>query len=316
MLVANTTLLHLYKMEQKSLRLTVVVPTYKRPDDLVRCIANLKSQLRSPDQIIVVAHESDQTSIELVREEIHKWDKLLLMSTAEKSVVRAMYKGLLAADGDVVAFIDDDTAPTANWSSRIMQYFENDDTIGGVGGRDRIVPLIKYNLPMAKSIGIIRWWGHLDGEHHRGCMDARDVDFLKGANMAFRRHLLMNLEWPMMLRGGGAETHHEIYICLRIKAINRRIIYDPEIIVDHFISERKAGINRGLSSAAEYRVDNYNLAVALQILPVRKKIVCSMYVMFRYISGAVREFVLRGNIRGATARLAGADEFVRALMIK
>ena len=41
------------------MRMSVLVPSYKRPQDLVRCLAGLARQKRAADQVVVVARRTD-----------------------------------------------------------------------------------------------------------------------------------------------------------------------------------------------------------------------------------------------------------------
>lgn len=44
------------------MKLTVLVPTYRRPDDLSRCLSALLRQQRTPDEIVVVARADDEAT--------------------------------------------------------------------------------------------------------------------------------------------------------------------------------------------------------------------------------------------------------------
>jgi glycosyltransferase involved in cell wall biosynthesis len=41
------------------MKVTVLVPTFRRPGDLARCLAALQQQLRAPDEVVVVARPDD-----------------------------------------------------------------------------------------------------------------------------------------------------------------------------------------------------------------------------------------------------------------
>ena len=49
------------------MRMSVLVPSYKRPQDLVRCLAGLARQKRAADQVVVVARRTDDETIDAVR---------------------------------------------------------------------------------------------------------------------------------------------------------------------------------------------------------------------------------------------------------
>ncbi|MGF6982009.1 GT2 family glycosyltransferase [Paraburkholderia atlantica] len=50
------------------MKLTVLVPTYRRPADLARCLAALERQSRAPDEVIVVARVDDDATHACLRD--------------------------------------------------------------------------------------------------------------------------------------------------------------------------------------------------------------------------------------------------------
>ena len=44
------------------MKITVLVPTYRRPQDLARCLAALQKQERVPDEVVVVARPDDEAT--------------------------------------------------------------------------------------------------------------------------------------------------------------------------------------------------------------------------------------------------------------
>ena len=179
-----------------NMSLSVVVPTYRRPEDLVRCLEALKKQSRSADEVLVVARKTD----------IDTWTKLqqfnpgpLPLKTLGVTVpgsVAALNTALDAVKGEIIVFTDDDAAPHTDWLARIEAHFSADDQIGGVGGRDWIhvngKPLCGRPC---KIVGKLQWFGRTIGNHHQGEGPPREVDILKGVNMSFRRTAIAHLRF-------------------------------------------------------------------------------------------------------------------------
>ncbi len=44
--------------------LSVIVPTYRRPDEVIRCLKALENQNRLPDQVVVTVRPDDTASLE------------------------------------------------------------------------------------------------------------------------------------------------------------------------------------------------------------------------------------------------------------
>jgi hypothetical protein len=53
--------------------------------------------------------------------------------------------------------------------------------------------------------------------------------------MSVRRNLL---QFPVGLRGEGAQVFHELAICLAVADLGQKVVYDPRAQVDHYPGER------------------------------------------------------------------------------
>src|SRR5438105_12058279 len=110
------------------LSLSVVVCTHNRPEDLSRCLEAL-SRLEENVEVIVVDSASEVPCRDLVEQ-----FGFTYVREDEPGLSRARNRGASAASGDVVAFVDDDAAPRADWGRRIVAPFAADSGIGCVGG--------------------------------------------------------------------------------------------------------------------------------------------------------------------------------------
>jgi cellulose synthase/poly-beta-1,6-N-acetylglucosamine synthase-like glycosyltransferase len=219
------------------MRITVVVPSYRRPAELARCLAGLAMQDRPPDEVLVVARIGDDETLGLF-EAAAPGAALRCVTVDEEGVVSSLNAGLAGARGDIVAITDDDAVPRADWLQRIESMLAADDGVGAVGGRDWVRldgDLLDGEKPV---VGRVRWFGRVVGNHHLGAGPAREVQLLKGANMAVRRAALDGITIDMGLRGNGAQPHWEIDLCLRLRRAGWRLVYDPAVAVDHLPAER------------------------------------------------------------------------------
>lgn len=224
--------------EPHEVAVDVVVPTYRRPADLARCLSAIGAQTRSASQIIVVAREDDVESHEVVRAAAEH-HPCLRLTVGEPGVIAAMSSGVAATTAPIVAFTDDDAAPHRDWLARLLGHFQ-DPTVGAVGGRDVIAGQTE---PRLAEVGVFRPSGRLIGNHHLGTGSARDVDVLKGVNMAFRADALA-LPAPGVLRGSGAQVDFEVLCCSYVRQHGSRVVYDPSILVDHEGAPREGADQR------------------------------------------------------------------------
>jgi GT2 family glycosyltransferase len=216
---------------------SVLIPTWRRPAELSRCLAALAAQTRTPDEVIVVARSEDRETWELLERDV-SGAPVRGLAVAEAGVVPSLNGGIVEASGEIVAITDDDAAPRPDWLERIERALLADPSVGGVGGRDWVHHGDEVLDGEEAVVGKVRWFGSVVGNHHLGAGPARDVDLLKGANMAFRAQALRGVTIDEGLRGSGAQVHWEIDLCLAVQQAGWRLVYDPEIAVDHFPAQR------------------------------------------------------------------------------
>jgi GT2 family glycosyltransferase len=250
--------------------LSVIIASYRRSGSLLRCLEGLRAQTRPPDEVIVVTNPSDPATAADVSDLAVAWPWLRSVQAQRDGSVAAYNCGLAAARAPLVAYVDDDAVPEPDWIERIVRTFAQDQRIAGVGGRDIILdgrqhtlPTRRGGSPVALRVGLIQWFGRMIANHHLGSGQARDVDVLKGVNMAFRRTAIAAHGFDERLRGTGAQIHSEVSICLPLRRRGLRIVYDPNIVVRHYPAPRPAGDHRGAFDAEVAAAAAHNEALGI-----------------------------------------------------
>ncbi|WP_295617185.1 glycosyltransferase family 2 protein [Chamaesiphon sp. GL140_3_metabinner_50] len=219
------------------LNITVVVPTYRRPIDLARCLTALQQQSRPAHEVIVIVRDTDFATWDFLRG-CQPAVPLQTATVKVPGVIAAMNLGLEQAHGEIIAFTDDDAAPHPDWLERIERHYLANDRVGGVGGRDWVREGGKLLDDARSIVGKVQWFGRTIGNHHLGVGAAREVDILKGVNMSWRRMAIAHLRFDDRLQGSGAQAHFEIAFSLAVRRAGWSIIYDPLVAVDHYPAER------------------------------------------------------------------------------
>jgi glycosyltransferase involved in cell wall biosynthesis len=220
------------------MKISVIVPTYRRPNDLTRCLEAIKQQARPADELLVVVRDTDAETWTFLEGIDLNSLRLQVLTVRVSGVVAAMNIGLDLASGELVAFTDDDAAPHSDWLERIERYFLSDPRIGGVGGRDWVYHGVQLEDGAREVVGKLQWHGRVIGNHHIGVGYPREVDVLKGVNMSFRRSAIAAQRFDGRMRGTGAQVHFELEFCLSLRKAGWKLIYDPLIAVDHYRGER------------------------------------------------------------------------------
>jgi glycosyltransferase involved in cell wall biosynthesis len=112
--------------------ISVVIPTYRRPELLIKCLNALSNQHFDTDkmELIVVSDGHDQATKNLMS----KFPNVRYLTTAGKSgPATARNYGWLQAKGKLIAFTDDDCIPDNGWISSFVAHAGNDELLAMTG---------------------------------------------------------------------------------------------------------------------------------------------------------------------------------------
>jgi GT2 family glycosyltransferase len=240
-------------------RFSVIVSTYRRPDSLKQTIASLREQSLAPAQIVVSAWEGDAETIAGVRSD----PAITLVLSADNTITTKENAGIAAATGDILCFIDDDAVARPDWLRRIAVHYA-DPAVVAVGGRDAVHHPEGVDDRPADVVGRVRWFGRVTANHHLRAAGPRPVAFLKGCNMSFRRSALAGVDPDLE---GEVPYGFEIDLGLSATRQGGRIVYDPEVLVDHYPS---SDMNAHLPELARVLNHNQTYILLKHFGPVRR----------------------------------------------
>ncbi|PZV18483.1 MAG: glycosyl transferase family A [Leptolyngbya sp.] len=275
--------------------ITVLVPTYRRPHDLLRCLKALAQQTRPIDQLIVAIRDIDTETWEALQTVSHLKLPLQTVEVTVPGLVAAMNAGLSALKGDILTITDDDSVPHPDWIERIEKHFLADDQIGGVGGRDYVYHGEILEDGAATVVGKLSWFGRAIGNHHIGVDEICEVDILKGVNMSFRQAAIKNLKFDERMRGTGAQVHYEFAFSLTVQKQGWKLIYDPKVAVDHYPAQRFDEDQRHTfnTMALTNAVHNETISVLEYLSPIQRIV----FLLWSLIIGTQQSFGLLQCLR-------------------
>jgi cellulose synthase/poly-beta-1,6-N-acetylglucosamine synthase-like glycosyltransferase len=238
-------------------RISVVVPSYRRPVDLAACLEALAQQSMPPYEVLVVLRPDDaEGQACAARARV----RLEVVTVNRPGQVAALNQGCLASRGDIIAITDDDARPRPDWVAAIAARFATDSRIGAVGGRDVVHARGRIHGCDADVVGRVYWWGRRVGNHH--CQSVlQDVDFVKGVNMALRASA--RRPFDERLWGAGSQICNDMEATWSIRRRGWRVVYDPAVMVDHHVAERLDEDKRGAPSIAAEQNEQHNEVCAL-----------------------------------------------------
>lgn len=218
----------------RSRKVSVVINTCNRGHVLPRCLASLQEQtFRNFEVIVVNGPSTDNTAS--VLEQFS--GQIRVVTTASRVLCVSRNEGIVAARGDLVAFIDDDAIAEPRWLEGLVGAFE-DPAVGAAGGlvfrmngRD-----IEFRNGVLDRYGFVAWNEARPGTHWDWKQDR--LNTVSGNNCMFRRSALEKL-------GGFDEKieyyHDEADVVMRLAKAGYRTVHRPDAIVYH---EAAASHNR------------------------------------------------------------------------
>ncbi len=137
--------------------LSVIIPSYSRPDLLARCLASLRRNAPLSTEIIVVDDASENMC---VSEAAAKFKGVKVIRTPKRlGFCKAANLGVQSASHEVVELLNDDTEVCAGWAEMALDAFED--------------PKVAAVAPL-----VLRWPGQIEG---RAIIDsAGDAYFASG----------------------------------------------------------------------------------------------------------------------------------------
>ena len=158
---------------------TVIVPTYRRPDRLRRLIDALTAQTidGSRWELVVVDDCSDDPAVDAIATSLADFlpcSTRWLRTPRNGGPAAARNLGWRETTAPVVAFVDDDVVPDAGWLEAVVAAFD-DPTVGVVQGETRVPDGVDVHALPAWSL-----WRQIEGV----------TPFFEGCNIFYRRAAL------------------------------------------------------------------------------------------------------------------------------
>ncbi|MCR9086950.1 MAG: glycosyltransferase [Rhodobacteraceae bacterium] len=198
---------------------TIVVPSYNRPDKLAACLEALDRQDYSDVQVVVVDDGSD-TSLEPI---CAPYPQMRCLHQKNQGPAAARNAGVAAARDGFVAFTDDDCRPRPDWVTRLVAAHGGDPAVL-VGGR--VENALTDNVFSAASQTLCDYlYDYFDAAEG-------EAPFFTSNNMGcLKSHFLELGGFDRTFPLAAAEDRD---FGLRWRARFGRLVYAPDAIVDHF----------------------------------------------------------------------------------
>jgi GT2 family glycosyltransferase len=203
-----------------SLRFSVVVPAHRNGPRLRQCVAACLA-LEHPNVELVVV--TDRPLPEFP-------DGVRMIETGVNRDTSPAEKRDLASNqtsGDVLAYLDDDAYPAADWLTNAARLFA-DEGVAAAGGPGLTPPSSPWRERVGGAV-YESWAGSALLRHRFLPLARRWVDDYPAYNLLVRREALDAVGgWGTTFYGG-----EDTVLCLKLAAAGQRVLYSPEVRVFH-----------------------------------------------------------------------------------
>ena len=196
---------------------SVVISTLNRREHLERTLVALREQTYREFEVIVVNGPSVDGTDEML-ESLNT--RVRVAACQEASLGLSRNTGVAIASGEIVAFIDDDAIPRADWIETLVAPYKN-STVAAVGGPVFDVPLnrVVWTLCTCSRLGVVDTASEGPIGRYAGAA-ADPLAYTPGCNMSFRRQVLDEVGGFNSLL---SYNYDDVEICSRLIDRNHRI---------------------------------------------------------------------------------------------
>lgn len=320
---------------EKLQTVTVAICTRNRPKDLAVALRSIKHLKYPPDEIIIIDNGCQNEVRDLVNSIL---PDAIYLAERRLGLNFARNRALLAAKGDIIAFLDDDIKADPYWVLSIAECFAKYPEAGAVTG---LIITDEIETPAQEMFEANGGFGRgfsrrvlpQDGKRLFGLKVpnvAEAIGVGSGCNMAFKTSVLKQLhgfdgalDTGAPLPGGG-----DLDIFYRVMRAGFKLVYEPRVLVRHIhrrsreeLLKQLTGHHRSLSAFLIKTITTeHGLALKSVILFLVWRLTKTWYRLIRSFTGhdplpftflvriLIANFIGLGSYHASKLRISG---FVR-----
>ncbi|HXJ33726.1 MAG TPA: glycosyltransferase [Candidatus Eisenbacteria bacterium] len=216
---------------------SVVICTHNRADLVAHAVGAALPQVRAcGGEVIVVDNASTDATPTVLRDVSRTYgDAVRIVEEPRLGLSVARNRGLHAARGDVVAYLDDDAVPRPGWLAALVAPYD-DPKVVAVGGR--IVLRFAGAPPPWLSTEIYAALSAYDLGPIAGPVRYGHATYPFGANISFRvaaARAAGGFSSTVGPLGRHQLVHDETDLCYRLEHAGGVVWYTPDAVVDHHV---------------------------------------------------------------------------------
>lgn len=247
------------------MKFSLIICTYMRPESLIQLLQSVQQQTQYPNEILIIDGSTNNETELVLKENQFKNLHYFAVTPEHRGLTRQRNYGVgkVNKDGEVIAFLDDDTQLLPNYFEELIKTFDNDRGISGVGGvainEDNwslVEPNRKYN-----KYRYYKWDGFIykegqrnvfrnylglqsnldpgrmpDYSHGRTCGfplndKIHEVDLLTGMSFAFRKKVFDSIRFSTYF--DGYSLYEDADFSIRALSFGKNVI-NTRLQLQHF----------------------------------------------------------------------------------
>jgi GT2 family glycosyltransferase len=221
-----------------SITASVVVATLDRPDDLRRCLHNIRAQ--ETDRRIETVVVDNNPASGLTSAVVEDFPDVLIVPERRRGLAYARNAGVLASSGNIVVMTDDDVHVPLDWIEKLLAPFARDDVAAVTGN---VLPLELETYAQR----LFEVYGGLGRGFERKEVNASWFERCRwgvptwrlgaSANAAFRSSVFRDPEIGLMREALGpgmpSGVGEDTYLFYKVLKAGHTIVYEPSAFVWH-----------------------------------------------------------------------------------
>lgn len=230
------------KQTDNELKASIIIPVCNGLAYTKQCIESvIENGSKYKFEIIVVDNNSNDGTQEYLHNLTLSESIKLITNNHAVSYSKSNNQGAEIAKGKYLVFLNNDTKTCPNWLDNLIERFKADDSIGLQGAK------LLYDDSHVQHCGIV--YGYLKSDlltHYHVYLSApasaervnkeREFQFVTGALLAIRSEVFREVK-------GFDENYYfgyeDLDLCLKVRRVGFRVLYNPKIETYHFESKTK-----------------------------------------------------------------------------
>lgn len=221
------------------MKVSVIICTYNREKFLPDCLESLVQQNSNPNlyEVIIINNNSSDSTDAICQKFIadHAGHHLVYHVETQQGLSYARNAGIKLSNGEILCYIDDDAIAQSNFIEEIIQAFDKNPQMDGMGGK--ILAKFESQIPAwhNKFTSPPLFSTHDLGEKEKYYLKSQ---YPIGCNMAVKRSVIDDIgKFNVKLGRTGKKLlgGEEKDFFQRMKSKNYKIKYIPSVVVQHQI---------------------------------------------------------------------------------